>query len=181
MIVARQKKKENIAEYILYMWQIEDLIRANELKMENIDKNIIRSYQQSEDMILEIRDWWANLTEMMVLENKQKSGHLQININTVNDVYQLHLRLMKTPNQVSYQHLFNSIAEAIEAFNKKSGETLSNAIEVCLTAIYSSFLMKLKQQKVTKQTEDTIKIFSKFLATLSKKYKEDQEGKLDLG
>ena len=28
MIVARQKKKENIAEYLLYMWQIEDIIRA---------------------------------------------------------------------------------------------------------------------------------------------------------
>ncbi|MCU4173632.1 DUF4924 family protein [Carboxylicivirga sp. N1Y90] len=180
MIVARQKKKENIAEYILYMWQIEDLIRANELKMENIDKNIIRSYQQSEDVILEIRDWWANLCEMMTLENKQTSGHLQININTVNDVYQLHLRLMKAPNEVAYQHLYNSVAGTIEEFNKKTGEKLSNAIEVCLTAIYSSFLMKLKQQTVTKETEDAIKIFSKLLATLSKKYKEEQEGQLDL-
>ena len=28
MIIASQKKKENIAEYLLYMWQIEDIIRA---------------------------------------------------------------------------------------------------------------------------------------------------------
>ena len=28
MIIARQKKQENIAEYLLYMWQIEDIIRA---------------------------------------------------------------------------------------------------------------------------------------------------------
>lgn len=28
MITASQKRKENIAEYLLYMWQIEDLIRA---------------------------------------------------------------------------------------------------------------------------------------------------------
>ena len=26
MIIASQKKKENIAEYLLYMWQIEDII-----------------------------------------------------------------------------------------------------------------------------------------------------------
>ena len=29
MITASAKKRENIAEYLLYMWQIEDLIRAN--------------------------------------------------------------------------------------------------------------------------------------------------------
>ena len=36
MIVARQKRKENIAEYLLYMWQVEDLIRANRFDMDAI-------------------------------------------------------------------------------------------------------------------------------------------------
>ena len=31
MKIASQKRKENIAEYLLYMWQIEDIIRANGL------------------------------------------------------------------------------------------------------------------------------------------------------
>ena len=35
MFVASQKRKENIAEYLLYMWQIEDLIRANNLDIDN--------------------------------------------------------------------------------------------------------------------------------------------------
>ena len=34
MIIAKQKRKENISEYLLYMWQVEDLIRANHLDME---------------------------------------------------------------------------------------------------------------------------------------------------
>ncbi len=34
MITASQKRKENIAEYLLYMWQIEDIIRANGLDIE---------------------------------------------------------------------------------------------------------------------------------------------------
>ena len=33
MIVAKQKRKENIAEYLLYMWQVEDLIRANQFDL----------------------------------------------------------------------------------------------------------------------------------------------------
>jgi hypothetical protein len=95
MIIARAKKKENIIEYILYMWQVEDLIRANGLKLDNIDKNIIAHYNQPADTLLEIRDWWENLLEMMRLEHKEESGHLQVNINVLNDVHQLHMALVK--------------------------------------------------------------------------------------
>lgn len=180
MIVAQQKKKDNIVEYILYMWQVEDLIRANKLDMSLIDKHIISGYQQSEDLTLEIRDWWANLTEMMRLENKLEKGHLQININTLNDVNRLHNQLLKAPNEVAYQHLYNSMAATIQEFDNKSGNNLSNDVEICLTAIYSSFLLKLKNQKVSEQTEMALKNFSKLLSMLAKKFKAEQAGELEL-
>ena len=41
MIIAQQKRKENIAEYLLYMWQVEDMIRANQLDIDKINDNII--------------------------------------------------------------------------------------------------------------------------------------------
>lgn len=41
MYIASQKRKENIAEYLLYMWQIEDLIRANGLDIDRIQANVI--------------------------------------------------------------------------------------------------------------------------------------------
>lgn len=34
MYISQQLKQQNIAEYLLYMWQIEDLIRANGFDME---------------------------------------------------------------------------------------------------------------------------------------------------
>lgn len=180
MIIARQKKQDNIIEYILYMWQIEDLIRANKLDMSLIDKHIISGYQQSEDVLLEIRDWWANLTEMMRLENKAEKGHLQININTLNDVNRLHVQLLKAPNEIAYQHLYNSMAATVQEFDNKSGNNLGNEVEICLTAIYSSFLLKLKNQEVSEQTSLALKNFSKLLSLLAKKYNEEQQGKLDL-
>ncbi|MDE6125714.1 MAG: DUF4924 family protein, partial [Muribaculaceae bacterium] len=45
MIIASKKRKENVAEYILYMWQIEDLIRANKLDIDLIRTNVIDSFQ----------------------------------------------------------------------------------------------------------------------------------------
>ncbi len=178
MIVAQQKKKENIIEYVLYMWQVEDLIRANKLDMSLIDQHIIPGYQQEEDKLLEIREWWENLVEMMRLENKSESGHLQININTVNDINRLHNQLLRSPGEVAYQHLYNSMAATIQEFDNKSGNKLENDIAICLTAIYSSFLMKLKNQTVSEQTTMAIKNFSKLLALLAKKYNDEQDGKL---
>ena len=35
MIVAEEKKKENIAEYILFIWQMQDLVRAANFKKES--------------------------------------------------------------------------------------------------------------------------------------------------
>ncbi len=46
MLIAREKRKTNIAEYILYMWEIEDLIRANGFDIDKIDRNIIRRFVQ---------------------------------------------------------------------------------------------------------------------------------------
>ena len=40
MIIAEQKRKENIAEYLLYMYQVEDMIRANGLDIESIEKTV---------------------------------------------------------------------------------------------------------------------------------------------
>ena len=48
MIVASKKRKENIAEYLLYMWQIEDLIRANGLDIDKIRTNIIDKFNLDE-------------------------------------------------------------------------------------------------------------------------------------
>ena len=41
MFVSKQLKEKNIAEYLIYMWQIEDLIRANGCDMEKIKSTII--------------------------------------------------------------------------------------------------------------------------------------------
>ena len=42
MDIAQQKRKENIAEYILYLWQLEDLLRALQFSPEAIYSTLIK-------------------------------------------------------------------------------------------------------------------------------------------
>ncbi len=74
MYIASQKRKENIAEYLLYMWQIEDLIRANGLDLDKIKSNVIDKYQLSEPQIKEMTEWYESLIDMMRRENVQQKG-----------------------------------------------------------------------------------------------------------
>lgn len=176
MIVATQKRKENIVEYLIYMWQVEDLIRANKLDMDLIRKNILTQYKVAGDDYSKIESWWDNLVEMMRIEGIEERGHLQFNINTLNEINYLHNQLLKEPNEVAYRHIFNATIPFIKEFDEKSGRTLSNDIEVCVTAIYSTFILKLKGQDISESTTEALKVFGRFLALLAAKYKEDAEG-----
>ena len=51
MIVAQKKRRENIIEYLLYMWQVEDLIRAANVTEEGIENLILPRYQGDEEML----------------------------------------------------------------------------------------------------------------------------------
>ncbi|MCK9344037.1 MAG: DUF4924 family protein, partial [Massilibacteroides sp.] len=102
MIVAKQKRKENIVEYLLYMWQIEDLIRANKFDIKSIERTVISQYKQPQKSIDEITEWYEQLIEMMRSENVMEVGHIQLNKNVIIQLTDLHLALLKMPKETLY-------------------------------------------------------------------------------
>ena len=56
----KTKKKRNIAEYLLYMWQVEDLIRANNFDMDSIRRTVVDRYDQPDDIKEEIANGMRN-------------------------------------------------------------------------------------------------------------------------
>ncbi len=70
MIIASRKHKENIAEYLLYMWQIEDIIRANGLDIDRIKSSVIDKFELTDVQRKELEEWYESLIDMMVLRNR---------------------------------------------------------------------------------------------------------------
>lgn len=181
MLTAQQKKKENIAEYILYMWHVESIIRANNCDMDLIRRNVLPSYSSGDQRLNEeIEDWWDNLCIMLKHENKQLSGHLQVLINTVNDVNNLHLRLLHSDRFIPYHMKFQALVPILKELETKTLPKPSNDIELMLSALYNSFLLRLKKMEISRETEQALKEFASFMALLSKYYKDDQNGDLEL-
>ncbi|MCQ2227543.1 MAG: DUF4924 family protein [Bacteroidales bacterium] len=172
MIIAQKKRKESIVEYMLYMWQVENLIRANNLDINQINDKIISQYNISDEKLhKEVYDWWDNLVEMMRLEHKEQNGHLQITKALTDDVYNFHLYLLTQGDEIAYQNAFQNAWPDLSVFMKKipDGEKMQH-IELSLNAIYNYFLLKLQGRTILADTTNAIMRISHFMAILSNKY-----------
>lgn len=180
MYIASQKRKENIAEYLLYMWQIEDIIRANGLDLDKIKSNVIDRFTLSPEQYKEMAEWYESLIDMMRRENVAGKGHLQLNKNVIVQLDDLHLRLLKDPNHPDYASEFYKTLPYIVELRSKQGDNKTDEIETCFTALYGALLLKLKGQEISKDTEVALTQISRFIALLAHYYKLDQEDKLDV-
>lgn len=178
MIIASRKRKENIAEYILYMWQIEDLIRANGLDIEKIKTNIIDRFNLDEPQRKEMIEWYESLIDMMRIEGVTETGHLQMNRNVLNQLVQLHQALLKDPSFPEYTAEFYRTLPFIVELRSKAADMKVGEIETCFTALYGMLLMRLQGKKPSEETENAIKQISRFIAVLSKDFMLDEEDKL---
>ena len=97
MLIAQQKLNENIAEYILYMYQIEDLIRALQFDLDRIVKEVVEPNLPDRAYLERYREWYAGLIQDMKSERITESGHrLELQDVLVEDVYkrQAYIRSM---------------------------------------------------------------------------------------
>ena len=180
MIIAKQKRKENIAEYLLYMWQVEDLIRANHFDIDSIRRTVISQYDQPDEVKEEIARWYEELIEMMRSEGVMEKGHIQLNKNVIINLTDLHLRLLKSPKEMIYGAAYYKTLPYIVQLRAKSGGEELPELETCFNAIYGFLLLRMQGKPVSPETQEAIKQISSFLALLAEKYREDMNGELKL-
>ncbi|NDW19809.1 DUF4924 family protein [Dysgonomonas sp. 216] len=175
MLIAKQKKDENIAEYLLYMWQVEDIIRANKLNIDLIEQNIISKFEQTESVKAEIYDWYKNLIDMMKYEGLEQNGHLQINKNVIINLTDVHLYLLESKKDQAYIASYYKTLPFIVELRSKNGANAEPEIETCFSALYGYLMLKLQKKDVSGETQAAIAQISSFVRLLSEKYKQENK------
>lgn len=178
MLLFKGKKKENVAEYLLYMWQTEDIIRAFSLDPDKIKKNLIDVSKEDEKGKKETFEWYESLIDMMKSEGVEKQGHLQINKNVIIQLEDLHQELLHMPQETTYKILYNRVVPYIIELQKKGNKDKSE-IEICMDFMYGIFLLKLQKKEISEGTKQVFITIREFIKLLSAKYKEDVENGLD--
>ncbi|MDR2534352.1 MAG: DUF4924 family protein [Tannerellaceae bacterium] len=170
MIIAQQKRKENIAEYILYMWQVEDLIRAAHFDEAQIRKMIVSRYDCSEFEREKIAHWYENLAQRMIAEGVTEKGHLLANTSIIAELSDFHLRMLQSSNEAVYQSNYYIILPHIVDLRAKAGSERIAEIETCFTALYGYLTLKLQSCEISPSTEEAMRQVAGFIAMLTSEY-----------
>lgn len=181
MFIAKELRKKSIAEYLLYMWQIEDIIRAMGCSLPLIRKAYVSKFTDyTDEQKEEELDWFGNLVRMINEEGKREQGHLDINTIVVKDMADLHNRLLKSDKFPIYNAEYYKVLPFIVELRNR-GDKDVNEIETCLNALYGIMMLHMQKKEITPETEHAIKEISTFIGMLSDYYIKDETEGLDFG
>ncbi len=180
MYIAAYKRKTNISEYLIYMFQVEDMIRSCYFNIALIDQYIIQKFDLPDEQKHHISDWYLMLISDLLDNGCRERGHCPYLINMMNSLNDLHNRLLVNSQELEYHQLYQEIKIPLAELRSKSGSSEKNEIEICLEGLYGLLLLRLSKKKINPETEKVFGMISKMLSYLSAKYKEIDAGRIEL-
>ncbi len=174
MIVAQKLRKQNITAYIIYMFQVEDIIRAYGLDIERICKEYLPRFQYTEEQIADQREWYIGLIRMMQEEGVRESGHVQVVKNTLLLMYERHQELLADSKQPFYSAAYYKALPYIVELRSKGMGKEKNEIENCVDALYGATVLKMQGRELSDQTKQALQPMTHLLEMLSKLYKTEE-------
>lgn len=178
MTTAQAKKEENIVEYLLYVWQMEDLLRAARFEEEVIAGFLAQQFTE-EQYDLEFA-WFKELSQKMQQQGVQKQGHIYDAQEVMTELIYLHHSLLNVFQDKEYKAALNNAKEYLEEFTTRAKGEFNNEIEPCLLAVYGLLTLRLKGESVSEETEVAMTAFRTLLAHLADRYKKMRSGKLQV-
>jgi hypothetical protein len=145
--ISENKKSVNLAEYILYMYQMEDLIRVYDFNLEDISQFVVAHYPISDSEKEETLGWFGEIASEMKSAGIEKRGHLPRTKQYVDDLAKIHWEILKTDK--NYFELFQKAKPHLMQMILESGaENPGHEIQICLHSIYGQLLARLHGREV---------------------------------
>lgn len=142
-------KKDNIAEYILWLWQMEDYLRA---------------FPEQAEATQELHE----LNEMMHREGITESGHLQLAQNALAEIEELHTQLLD--EEATYRAAILRLQPSLNLLKAKTDRPTMSDIEACFVLLYQIMLLRLQKKDISSETANVQKQVTQLLQYLSKVY-----------
>lgn len=148
-----KSKKDNIAEYILYLWQMEDYLRA---------------FPENADATPELHE----LNEMMHREGIVDGGHLALANNALSELIDLHTQILN--EDAMYRAAVMRLQPSLNLLKAKTDRPTMSDIEACLLLLYQIMMLKLQKKEITPETASVQTQATGVLQFLSRTYHDDQ-------
>ena len=173
MNIAENKKRNNISEYIIHMYQTEDLIRVYNFNMDDIQQYVISHIPVEKDEKEELTQWYEGVMENMKKEGIEERGHLSYVQAHVQELSKL-MGKLKTSNK-EFESIYNAAKPHIDESLKFAQGAIKGEVQVCLNGVYGLLLARMNGRDVPQDLMEGINAFGSVLSYLSYKYKEAEQ------
>ncbi len=167
MLFAEKEISKNPAEYVLYLWQMEDLMRALQFDMVRVDALLNSTNDMDEVTLRRERTRYQLLIEDMRDEGILETGHLAKGLRVMAELQELHLSLLKGNKDPKYKTIAEAAVPNIMEFISRSGRKSQTEVEACFQALYGLLLLRLKKEPITEDTQAAMDTFSQMLGYLA--------------
>lgn len=170
--IATEKLHSNVSEFIIYMYQMEDLIRIYGFNLEDIRKYVIHHFPIQDTEKKHIEEWFKDLMCRMEKQKVQERGHLAEVQIYVDELLRLKEKLL--PKDSDFAAIYNAARPHIRESIIESEGTVKSDIQACLNGIYGLLLCRMNDRQVPEELEEALEHFGNVLSYLSYHYKEEQ-------
>lgn len=178
MSLAAKKLKENISEYIIFLWQMEDLLRAVNFDANALDE-FIHSYTPDTGAFESEKSWFSSLAASMRADGVEQRGHVSEIHELIFELNYLHNTLLNIVRDKSYSDAYLLAQPNIKEYLSRTDGKSTNDIEVCLTALYGLMVLRLRKEPISDETDNAMRTFSGLLAKLSHHYRMMKQGEFN--
>lgn len=181
MLISKKKKAENIAEYVLYMWQLEDLVRSLNMDPDRLIDLLVEQQDLDLDIKQEMRVWYRDLVQQMKNEGVVEKGHLSEVLEVLSELEMLHQTMLGILNHTPYIAEHEKVKDILEEARKKMDELQGGEVECGLLIMYGVLTLRLKKQTINAETEKATAAIASWLGLLAGHFIKMKSGDWNVG
>lgn len=144
-----KNKKENIAEYILYLWQLEDYLRAFPEMAEG-----------NEEL--------SDILRMMHADDVMDGGHIQLAQIALKELEELSDDILA--QEATFRAAMIRITPSLNLLKARTDRPAMSNIEACLVLLYQIMMLRLQHREISAETQEVQQQATGILQYLSKTY-----------
>ena len=167
MFVAKKLRKQNLVAYVMYMYQVEDVIRSYDFDIEALAESYLPRFDYDDEELEQALDWYDGLVRMMKEEGCVERGHVQVVKNTIFLLADRHRELLADEKMPFYSAAYYKALPFIVELRQRGNGKMKSELEVCLDVLYGYTLLKMQDKPVNPETAAAISAISNFLNMLA--------------
>lgn len=153
MFIAQKLRRQSTSAYLIYMYQVEDLVRAYRLDAERIAAEYLPRFDYDVDQLGKAAEWYAALCRMMQEEGKQEGGHLQVVQNTLSLLEERHRELLADTENHHYNAVYYKALPYIVELRSQGNNSEKSEMENCIDALYGATLLGMQGKELSAGTK----------------------------